>query len=190
VIACDTPVNPKLPALLTLSPLLLGGCGATTLRLDLAPTIDSSGSSGFESTLSLGLGIPVDVKGDRSHHFKQVMGSLGGGVDTRDASGTFISAASLTHLYWSEPSLDIRSAVRYAYRVPVIDSGYSALHGVGLHLAILPVVDGDPGGSLVSQFCLGPELRIEGVWSDSPEDKRALFSLPLVAELTLLMPGE
>jgi hypothetical protein len=118
------------------------------------------------------------------------MGSLGGGVDTRDASGTFISAASINHLYWAEPSLDLRSGVRYAYRVPVLNTEHSALHGVGLSLAFLPVVQGSPDSSVVPQLCLGPELRIEGVWSDSPEDKRALFSLPLVAEFTLLMPGD
>jgi hypothetical protein len=183
-------LSPRLPILLALSPLLLGGCAATTLRLDAGPTIDSSGGPGFESTLSLGFGVPTNVGRDRSHHFIQGMGSLGGGMDTRDGSGIFVAATTLNYIYWAEPTLDVRAGLRYAYRAPVPSSGRPALNGFGGHLAILPLLQGGEPGVIVPQLCLGPELRIEALWGEPPDDDRALFSLPLVAELTLLMTGD
>jgi hypothetical protein len=167
--------------------LLLGGCGASTIRLDIGPSIDAFGGAGFESTISLGLGMPLDYSG-RSHHYVQAMGSLGGGIDTRDASGLFITAASLNYIYWAEPSLDVRAGLRFAYRAP--GSGRPSLYGFGGHLAILPVVVGDASGWAAAHFCLGPELRIESLWGSPPGDERVLFSLPLAAELTLLAAGD
>lgn len=172
-----------------LLPLLLGGCGATTLRLDIGPSIDAFGGAGFESTLSLGLGMPLDYIG-RSHHYVQAMGSLGGGLDTRDANALFISAASFNYIYWAEPSLDIRTGLRFSHRNRLPDAGKPGLYGFGGHLAILPVVIGDASGWAVAHFCLGPELRLESLWGSPPGDERLLFSLPLAAELTVLMAGD
>jgi hypothetical protein len=169
--------------------LLLGGCGASTIRLDIGPSIDALGGAGFESTISLGLGMPLDYSG-RSRHYVQAMGSLGGGTDTRDESGLFITAASLNYIYWAEPVLDVRAGLRFAYRDPVPDSGRPPLYGFGGHLAILPVVVGDASGWAAAHFCLGPELRLESLWGGPPGDPRLLFSLPLAAELTLLAAGD
>src|SRR5262249_8817023 len=87
--------------LLILCASLLTGCGATTIRVEVAPTLDSGGRVGVESALSIGIGMPVDFHG-RSHHYLQALSSLGGGLDGRSRSGEFLAAVGLDYIYWAE----------------------------------------------------------------------------------------
>jgi hypothetical protein len=176
-------------ASITAGVVLASGCGASTLRLEIAPTIDGEGHAGVESMVSIGVGMPLDLS-RRSHHYVQAQGSLGGGLDGRTKDGMFMTAASVDYIYWAEPSLDIRAGARFAYRKLPESSGAPNVFGLGGRLAILPVVVGDTSNWIVAHFCLGPELRIESLWSDPAGAERSLFSLPLVGELTLLAAGD
>lgn len=168
---------------------LLPACGATTLRVDVAPTIDSGGQAGFESTFSVGIGLPLDYSG-RSHHYLQTAGALGGGLEPRAAAGEFVSATSLNYIYWAEPSMDVEAGLRFAYRsVPSVDEAPS-LFSLGGRLALLPIVLGSDGSWMLAHFCVGPELRLEQMWPSDGGDARALFSLPLVIALNLLAAGD
>lgn len=175
--------------LLVLCLSILGGCGASTIRVDLAPTVDAGGHVGVESTLSLGGGMPLDYHG-RSHHYVQALGSVGGGLDGRTASAMFVAAGGLDYIYWAEPTLDVRVGARFAYRAIPDAVSPTKLYGLGSHLAILPMVVKSDYGWSVTHLCLGPELRLEYLWSDPPGLGRGMFSLPLVLELNALMAGD
>ena len=94
--------------------LLLGGCGATTLRVETTPTIDTGGRPGFESMFSLGIGMPLDFHG-RSHHYAQARAALGGRLDGRTARGMFVVAGDVDYIYWAEPHLDVRAGLRASF---------------------------------------------------------------------------
>jgi hypothetical protein len=174
---------------LSLCALLLAGCGATTVRVDMAPTVDSDGHAGFESTFSIGIGTPVDFNG-RSHHYIQTLGSIGGGLDGATSSGSFVSTLSLDYIYWAEPIMDIRTGLRFAYRsTPGVDDS-PLLYGFGGQIGVLPIVVGADGSWLPVHICLGPELRLEHMWSNPDGHDRSLFSLPLVAEINFLAAGD
>jgi hypothetical protein len=176
-------------ALLAATALLLTGCPGVSARVAVAPTLDGGGQVGFESTFSVGMGLPLDYSG-RSHHFVQALGAAGGGLDGRSRKGMSVVGADVDYIYWVERRLDVRAGLQYEYRsVPGVPGGLS-LHGFGGHLAILPVVKGDESSPIVAQFCLGPALRISGLWSAPPGAGRTLFALPLIAELNLLMAGD
>src|SRR5512146_1200305 len=91
------------------------GCGATTIRLELAPTIDTGGHAGFEVAIGGGIGMPLDFHG-RSHHYFQTRVGLGGGLDGESRSGMFTTAADVDYIYWAEPRMDVRGGLRLSYR--------------------------------------------------------------------------
>ncbi len=169
--------------------LLLTGCGATSLRLAAAPTLDGDGHPGFESTVGIAVGTPLDFHGP-SHHFLQATGSLGGGLDGRTRTGMLVTTGGLDYLYWAEPRLELRGGARLAYRVVEGDPAHTKLFGVGGHLGILPVVAGNASGPGVYHLCLGPEIQVEWLHSDPAGSSRTLLSLPLVVELTVLTAGD
>jgi hypothetical protein len=169
--------------------LLLTGCGASTLRLAVAPTIDSDGRPGVESTVGVGVGLPLDFHGP-SHHFLQATGSLGGGLDGRTKTAELVTTGGLDYLYWAEPRLELRGGLRFSYRRAPGDPAPSELFGFGGHIGLLPVVVGNASGPGAYHLCLGPELHAEWLHGDPPGASRALLSLPLVAELTVLTAGD
>jgi len=169
--------------------LLLSGCGASTIRVEVAPTIDGDGRAGFSSALALGIGMPLDFHG-RSHHFLQALGSVGGGLDGRTRSGAFVGSAGIDYIYWAEPVLDVRAGMRASFEELKPGAGGASLRGVGGQLGILPMVAQNNANWLVMHLCLGPEARVEALWSSPPDRVRSLFSLPLVLELNLLAAGD
>jgi hypothetical protein len=173
---------------------LLGGCGASTIRVEVAPTLNDSGRPGVESALSFGLGMPLDFHG-RSHHYLQALASLGGGgVGGRSGgqpmAGAFLAAAGVDYIYWAEPRLDLRAGARFTFRQLSPAADGTRLFGLGGHLGILPMVKKNDAGWLLMHLCLGPALRMEALWSSPPGGAQALFSLPLILELNLLAAGD
>jgi hypothetical protein len=160
------------------------GCGATTVRVELAPSFDTGGRPGFESTLALGVGLPLDFHG-RSHHFIQARAALGGGYDGESRGGVLVTAADVDYIHWAEPHMDVRAGLRLSYR----STSDAKLYGLGARLGLLPIVLHHDGGWLVSHLCVGPELRFEHLWSDQGTT-RGLFSLPLVLEGNFLGAGD
>lgn len=175
-------------ALLPLS-LLLVGCGATTVRIELSPTADTEGGAGFESMFSIGVGWPLDFSG-RSHHYVQALGAVGGGYGGAIGSGYFASGAALDYIHWAEPNMDIRAGLRFSYRGVPADEEALDLYGFGGHFALIPMVLGDAGGWLPVHVGVGPELRLEHVWISPTGADRNVFSLPLVIEVTALAAGD
>ena len=173
---------------------LLGGCGATTFRVEVAPTINDSGRPGVEAALSFGVGWPLDFHG-RSHHYLQGLASLGGGgVGGRGAgqptAGAFLAAVGVDYIYWAEPTLDLRAGPRFTFRQLSDAAGEAKLFGLGGQLAILPMVKKNDAAWLLTHLCLGPAFRVEALWSSPPGDTQALFSLPLILELNWLAAGD
>lgn len=169
--------------------LLLTGCGASTVRLAIAPTIDGEGHPGVESTIGLGIGTPLDFHGP-SHHYLQALGAVGAGLDGRTHTAGLVTSGSLDYLYWAEPRLEVRGGLRFSYRQVEGALAPTSLYGLGGHLGILPVVVGNGSGPGAVHLCLGPELHAEWLTSDPGGASRALLSLPLVAELTVLTAGD
>lgn len=175
-------------ALLPLA-LLLPGCGATTARIELTPTMDTDGGSGFESMFSLGVGMPLDYAG-RSHHYVQALGGLGGGAGGAIGSGYFGAATAFDYIYWAEPSMDLRAGLRLTYRGVPTDHEALDLYGLGGHFALLPMVLGDAGSWIPIHLGVGPEFRLEHVWLSPKGAGRNVFSLPLVIEVSALAAGD
>jgi len=173
-----------IPLLVACSPLALG-CGATTVRLELAPTLDTGGHPGFEVALGGAIGMPLDYRG-RSHHFIQVRPSIGGGLDGATRRGMVVAATDVDYIYWAEPRMDVRGGLRLSYR-RVEDT---KLYGLGARLGLLPIVTGNDGSWLVAHLCVGPELRFENLWGDPGSASRGLFSVPLVIEGNFLAAGD
>lgn len=169
--------------------LLLTGCGASTVRLALAPTIDGEGHPGFESTVGVGIGTPLDFHGP-SHHYVQATGSLGGGLDGKTRRAELVTTGGLDYLYWAAPRLEVRGGPRFSYRRVGDGVAPVDLLGFGGHLGLLPVVIGNAAGPGAHHLCLGPEFHAEWLTSDAPGASRALLSLPLVVELTVLTEGD
>ena len=169
--------------------LFLAGCGASTLRIAVAPTIDGDGHPGVESTFGVGVGTPLDFHG-ASHHFLQATGSVGGGLDGRRRTAALVTTGGLDYLYWAEPRLEVRGGLGLSYRRVGGAGAPTQLFGFGGHIGILPVVVGNASGPGAYHLCLGPELHAEWLHSDPPGASRALLSLPLVVELTVLTAGD
>jgi hypothetical protein len=169
--------------------VLLAGCGASTLRLAIAPTIDGDGRPGVESTVGLGIGTPLDFHGP-SHHYLQALGSVGAGLDARTRAPSLVTTGGLDYLYWADPRLEVRAGLRFSYRRVEDAPAPTSLYGFGGHIGILPVVVGNASGPGAYHLCLGPELHAEWLTSDPAGASRALLSLPLVAELTVLTAGD
>lgn len=178
-------MGPRLLALI-LGATAISGCGASTLRVEVAPTIDSGGRPGVESLLALGLGMPIDY-GGRSHHFVQGLGFVGGGFDGRERAGELVTGAGIDYIHWAEPKMDIRAGARFAYRDI---KGEARAFAMGGHFALMPMVMKDDSGWMALHLGLGPDLRIEYLWGDPRGENRTLFSLPLVLELNLLAVGD
>jgi hypothetical protein len=155
------------------------------VRVELSPTIDTGGKPGFESVLSLGVGMPLDFRG-RSHHYFQVRGGAGGGYEGASHAGMFVGALDVDYLYWAEPRLDVRAGLRLSHRRTSRDE---KLYGLGARLGLIPIVLHDDASWIVSQLAIGPELRLEHLWSD-PDKPRGQFSVPLVIEGNFLGAGD
>lgn len=166
----------------------IAGCGATTVRVTAAPTLDDAARVGFESTLSIGIGWPLDFSG-RSHHFVQARGVVGGGLDRATDSGVVLSGGELDFIYWGEPHLDARFGLHFGYRKTVDRPSRPDASTMGLHLAALPIVWTSGSSWMVPQLVVGPELRAEYVW-DGANPARAIVSLPLVIEGNFLAAGD
>jgi hypothetical protein len=167
------------------------GCGATTIQLSVAPTIDTAGHLGVSATVGAGIGSPVDFNG-RSHHFVQALASAGGGYDGAAGARMETAGVDADYIYWARAALDLRAGVGFTYRhvEPVAAEPHGvARYAANAHVALLPVVSGDERGWLVRHLCIGAALRGELAWSD-PSGERGLFSLPLLVELELLAAGD
>lgn len=161
------------------------GCGATTVRVEVAPTIDTSGRAGVESTASLGLGLPLDFAG-RSHHFFQARAGAGAGLDGETRAAMFVGAFDADYIYWAEPRLDLRAGLHFSMR----SAPGAKLYGAGGRLGILPIVVARDGGYLASHLAIGPEIRLERLFGDPARASRGLFSAPLVVEGNFLGAGD
>ena len=165
------------------------GCGASTVRVAVGPTLDSAARVGVESTFSIGIGWPLDFHG-RSHHFVQARGAVGGGLDRQAERPVVVASGELDYIYWGEPKLDVRFGMHVGLRMLPDTQGASDSHVFGAHAAVLPIVLTWPSSWMVPQIVLGPELRAEYVWTDATHPSRALVSLPLVIEGNLLAAGD
>lgn len=174
------------PFTLLLASPLVAACGASTIKLSVAPVIDERGGVGVEGALSLGLGMPLDFN-HRSHHYLQILGTGGGGLDTRNADPMAIARAELEYINWALPHLDVRAGAGYVFHDVFTSRTDEIQHGFGGHLTLLPVVAGSNDNWLVMHFSVGPELRVEYLFGPGGG---ARFSLPLVLELDFLAAGD
>jgi hypothetical protein len=164
------------------------GCGAGTLRFEIAPTVDTEGHVGVEGGVHVGAGVPLDV-GHRAHHYLQAFGGGGGGVALGDG-GTGLVRAELDYLLWLEPRLDLRVGSGYAWRDGAHAAGDLPANAVSGHVAALPVLAQAPDANVtVRHFALGPAFRGEAVFL--PGGRRiGRFALPITVEMTLLVAGD
>lgn len=170
--------------------LLLGGCGATTARLGIAPTLSvDGGGAGVEATFALGLGTPVDFRGP-SRHYLQALGTAGGGLDARTGGRVVVARADLGYLHLATPSLALRAGLGFVYHHVQGDADGRALYGVGAHLGVLPVVKSPAPGVILKNLSVGPELRVDYLWSGAAAASHGQLSLPLVVEFDLLAAGD
>ena len=168
--------------------LLLAGCGATTVRVAVGPTLDSSGHAGVVSTLSLGVGFPVDFHG-RSKHYVQGLASVGGGRDGATGAGVVVAATDLDYIHWAEPrNMDVRAGLHFAAQN--LPATSTSRYGFGAHAGVLPMVYQDNTTWLVTHVCVGPELRGEALSGNPAGGALGVFSLPLVTELNWLGAGD
>lgn len=175
-------------ALLAGLSLSLLGCGATSLRVALAPTLDDSGRGGFEAYLMAGLGMPLDYSG-RSHHFVQSLVSLGGGADPRTKHGLVLMNMDLSYLYRGDRVMDIRVGPRFSMRaLPTRDEPW--MLGMGFSVGIMPILVESGSEWITLHWNLGAELRIDHFWSDLSQAEHSLFSPALVFDINLLATGD
>lgn len=173
---------------LAIGAIAIAGCGATTVRVTAAPTLDDAARVGFESTLSIGIGWPLDFSG-RSHHFVQGRGVVGGGLDRSTEKSVVLAGGELDYIYWGEPALDVRFGLHLGYRKVSDVPARPEASTVGFHLAALPIVRSSGSSWMVPQLVIGPEVRAEYVW-DGVNPGRAIASLPLVIEGNFLAAGD
>ncbi|MFO0590999.1 MAG: hypothetical protein U0441_25875 [Polyangiaceae bacterium] len=159
------------------------------MRLAVGPTLDSAARVGVESTLSFGIGWPLDFKG-RSHHFVQARGAVGGGLDRAGEQAVFLTSGELDYIYWAEPKLDVRFGMHVGLRKLLESTSATESHSFGAHAAVLPIALTWPSSWMVPQIVIGPELRAEYVWTDATHPSRTIVSLPLVIEGNLLAAGD
>jgi hypothetical protein len=167
--------------------LVLSGCGATTVRAAIGPTVDTGGNAGVVGTFSLGVGWPLDFHG-RSHHYVQALGGIGGGRDGATGGPMVAAALDLDHIYWFESRLDTRAGLHLAYQG--IPDKSATRYGGGAHAGIVPMVFQDASGWLVTQVCVGPEIRAEALSGNPAGGTLGVFSLPLLIELNFLGAGD
>jgi hypothetical protein len=183
------PHTPATGVALGAAAIVLAGC-TTTVRAAIGPTVDTGGKAGAVGTLSLGFGFPVDFGKGRSHHYVQVLGGVGGGRDGATGGGMVAAALDVDHIYWNESRFDTRAGLHLAYQ-GFPDKG-TARYGGGAHAAIVPMVYQDDRSWLVTQVCVGPELRADVLSGNAGNNGGALgvFSLPLLVELNFLPAGD
>lgn len=172
--------------------LLLGGCGAVTARLGIAPTLAVNGGrarAGVEASFALGFGTPLDFRG-ASRHYLQALATAGGGLDARTGGRVVIARADLGYLHLPTPSLMLRTGLGFVYHNVQGDPDGLALYGVGAHLGLLPVVLSPPPGVILKRLSVGPELRADYLWSSAAGATHGQLALPLVAEFDLLVAGD
>lgn len=165
------------------------GCGASTVRVAVGPTLDNAARVGVESTLSIGIGWPLDFQG-RSHHFVQARGAVGGGLDRAAEQAVFLTSGELDYIYWAEPKLDLRLGLHVGLRKLLASTSAAESHAIGAHAAVLPIVLTWPSSWMVPQLVIGPELRADYVWTDATTPSRTIVALPLVIEGNLLAAGD
>jgi hypothetical protein len=178
-----------LRALLLPASLLLAGCGASTVRLAVAPTLDTGGHAGFNVTVSLGLGTPLDFHG-RSHHYFQGLTSVGGGRDGATGGRMFVATQDFDYVHWAEPRFDVRAGLHAVFQSVASSTGSAPRGGGGAHVGVLPMVYANDASWLLIHVCVGPELRGEALSGNPAGGALGLFSLPLVTELNLLGAGD
>jgi len=167
----------------------LSGCGATSARLGVGPTIDSAGRVTIESTFSLGFGMPLDFKG-RSQHYMQGLGFVGGGADVDSETKVPTVGLGADYIYWAHPRFDVRTGVYFVYRNREESTKELDLFGLGAHLALLPVLTKNNSDLFVPQVCIGPDIRVDQSWDANSRVSRSQFSVPLVIEFNLLAAGD
>lgn len=162
-------------------------------RIEIAPTIDTLGHPGFEALFGAAVGIPVNFKG-RSRHFARARAGLGAGAFAPIPGGFFTSAIDLDYLYWAGgdkgPSMHVVAGLRSSIRTAPNSDKAPSFYGFGGRFAIMPAVYANEAGWLVRHLTIGPELRIEGLWSNPPGSGRAIVGLPLVVEISGLAAGD
>lgn len=174
--------------------MVMVGCGATSVRVSVGPTVDTRGQVGVEAGAAVAIGWPVDLRG-RSRHFVQLRGGVS--AERRGDGGGAVLRLDADTLHWALPGLDVRAGAGYARRLgdermPALSSSASpSSSGASAWLALLGVVHQNAGGHpMVHHVAVGPELRAEVLWLDAGRGTRGLFSLPLTAELSLLAAGD
>ena len=184
--------------------LAAAGCGATSVRVALAPSIDTRRQLGFEATVSVAAGWPLDYHG-QSRHYVQARTGVGGVIQQGSTGDPrpqwphgpqWIFRADLDSLHWALPRVDLRAGAGLARRFASDGEGAGSSNGGSAswsaagYFALLPVIHANDGGHpAVRQLCIGPELRAEALFGDDGS-RGGSFSLPLVVELNLLMAGD
>ena len=176
-------------AILAAALWLTAGCGATSVRLTAAPTVDARAQPGFEAALAIGIGMPVDYSPGRSHQFLQEHTALGGGIDGPTRAGMFTLTQSIDYIRWLEPRADFRAGTHFAFHdVHLAGDARLQRYGFGTHVGLLPHVWADDTTWLVRHLCVGPELRADAL--RGPDGWTGRFSLPLAIELNFLAAGD
>lgn len=169
--------------------IAMTGCGATSVRLGVGPSIDSRGRWAVESTFSLGFGMPLDYKG-RSEHYLQGLGFVGGtsNIDSDGQGPTFGFGAD--YIYWAHPRFDLRTGAYFVYRNRDEPMKELDLFGLGAHLSLLPVLTKRNSDVFVPQVCIGPDFRIDQTWDANSRLNRTQLTVPLILEFNLLTAGD
>lgn len=166
-----------------------GGCGATSARLGVGPAIDSLGRVSIESTFTLGLGMPLDFK-ERSHHYLQGLGFAGGSSDVDSQVKGPTVGLGVDYIYWAHPRFDVRTGAYFVYRNRDEPMRELDLSGLGVHLALMPVLTNKNSDIFVPQLCIGPDIRVDQSWDAHSRRSRAQFAIPIVIEFNLLAAGD
>lgn len=176
-------------ALVLASAALASGCGAMTLRLAAAPTLDTIGRPGFEATFAFGTGLPLDLH-RRSQHYFQGHAALGAGVESAGRP-ILVARGDLAYIYWNAKRLDVRAGMGVTWRGTPGEGNGTV--GVGGHFGVMPAVWQWAEQIAVTQLCVGPELRAEALIrtdGGEPAITRGLLSVPLVVEANILIAGD
>jgi hypothetical protein len=92
------------------------------------------------------------------------------------------------HIYWIASRLDTRAGLHVAFQS--VPDQNTIRNGAGAHAAIVPMVFQDDRSWLVTQVCVGPEIRAEVLSGNPAGGALGVFSLPLLVELNLLGAGD
>jgi hypothetical protein len=176
--------------------MLLAGCGATTLRIAIAPTVDVAGGAaaaggnvvGVMGSVAFGIGWPLDLQ-HRSQHFMQGLAWAGDGIDGYSGHQLQTAGVDLDYIGWLRQSLHVRAGSGFVFH-NVVDGAGTKRYGFGGHIGVMPIVGGSDASWLVHHVVVGPELRADLLFSDDAGGMRAVLSLPLVVELDFLAAGD